>query len=175
MELRIRTCRELADTLASGLVTNEEWAGYLDGLGERPADVAGLTLDEFGRLSEAANDIATVQTWRAIKGLPPLTEADGANEFVHELAAIRGGVRMVEQAFAKIPRPSLSAAERAAGYGGNDGFGLFGLVDTLARRQGLTDEEAKKITVANAIGKLSIDGLAAARERRVMEIQAKRR
>lgn len=165
----------MADALASGLVTKDEWVAYLDGLGERPADIAGLTLDEFGRLSECRNDIETVQTWRAVKGLPPLTEADSAREFVHELAAIRGGVRMVETAFAKIPRPTLSAAERAAGYGGNDGFGLFGLVDTLARRQGLTDEEAKKITVANAIGKLSIDGLAAARERRCMDIQRRRR
>lgn len=174
MELRARTCQELAQLMISGLISREEWAGFLDGLHEPPAPVEHLTLGEFGELSEAGDDISTVQTYRRLLGLRPLSESDSAKEFVRELAAIRAGVRMVDSAFSRIPRPSLSALEKSAGYGAADNFGLFGLVDCLARRQGLTDEQAKAITVANAIGKLTIDAEAARRERRLIELQNQR-
>ena len=44
----------------------------------------------------------------------------------------------------------------AAGFGKRN-FGLFGLVDRLARRQSITDADARAMTVGDAIGKLTID------------------
>lgn len=175
MELRAGTLQEVINYLAGGVLTSAELSNHLDGMRVAPANLFGLTLEQFGEIQEAGNDIAALNVLRGLKKRPPLAWSTPAAEFLHDLAALRGGCAAVKSAFDKIPRPALSGLEKAAGYGGSDGFGLFGIVDLLARRQGLTDEEAKKITIGNAIGKLTIDATAAARERRLLDLQKSKR
>lgn len=165
---------DLINYLAGGVLTPGELASYLDGLHVPPANLFPLTLEQFGEMQEAENDIAALNVLRGLENRVPVSWDTPAAEYLHDLAALRGGCAAVKAAFDKIPRPALSGLERAAGYGGADGFGLFGVVDLLARRQGLTDAQAKKITVANAIGKLTIDAMAAIRERRLMDMQRSR-
>lgn len=173
MDLRATTAREIVEYLHAGLITRDELAEALDKWPTPPADLLGVTLDDLGRVTEAGNDIEAANIWLDLSGQPLITEDSSAYSLMSALSAVRKGCRQVKAAFDAIPRQSLTAVERAAGFGGDDGFGLFGVADYLARRQGLTDEQAKRITVANAIGKFTIDARQVQRERRAMKIRAR--
>lgn len=156
MELKAKTFGDLAAFLVSGLVTRDEWLSHLDGYKVAAAELERLTIEQYGELCETSDDIEQLSRFRAIKGTTPLSADEGAAAVCRELAALRAGMKRINAAFDAIPRVGLTAEERAAGFGKRN-FGLFGLVDRLARRQSITDADARAMTVGDAIGKLTID------------------
>lgn len=156
MELKAKTFGDLAAFLVSGLVTRDEWLSHLDGYKVAAVELERLTIEQYGELCETSDDIEQLSRFRAIKGANPLSADEGASAVCRELAALRTGMKRINAAFDAIPRVGLTAEERAAGFGKRN-FGLFGLVDMLARRQSITDADARAMTVGDAIGKLTID------------------
>ena len=156
MELKAKTFGDLAAYLVSGLVTRDEWLSHLDGYKVAAVELERLTIEQYGELCETSDDIEQLSRFRAIKGASPLSAGEGAAAVCRELAALRAGMKRINAAFDAIPRVGLTAEERAAGFGKRN-FGLFGLVDRLARRQSITDADARAMTVGDAIGKLTID------------------
>lgn len=156
MHLKAKTFGDLAAFLVSGLVTRDEWLSHLDGYNVAAVELERLTIEQYGELCETSDDIEQLSRFRAIKGATPLSADEGASAVCRELAALRAGMKRINAAFDAIPRVGLSAEERAAGFGKRN-FGLFGLVDRLARRQSITDADARAMTVGDAIGKLTID------------------
>lgn len=156
MELKAKTFGDLAAFLVSGLVTRDEWLSHLDGYNVAAVELERLTIEQYGELCETSDDIEQLSRFRAIKGAAPLSADEGATAVCRELAALRAGMKRINAAFDAIPRVGLTAEERAAGFGKRN-FGLFGLVDRLARRQSITDADARAMTVGDAIGKLTID------------------
>lgn len=134
-----------------------------------PAPVERLSLLNYGYLCDARDDAEALVTWRRVNGLKPPKLSDPACDVMDDIAAVAKGLALVSDAFAKIRTPPLSDEEKRAGFGKRN-FGLFGLVDRLARRQGITDGEARNMTVSDAIGKLAIDADAATCQRNYMEI-----
>ena len=156
MELKAKTFGDLAAFLVSGLITRDEWLSHLDGYRFAAVELERLTIEQYGELCETSDDIEQLSRFRAIKGASPLSAEEGAAAVCRELAALRAGMKRIDAAFDAIPRVDLTAEERAAGFGKRN-FGLFGLVDRLARRQSITDADARAMTVGDAIGKLTID------------------
>ena len=156
MKLKAKTFGDLAAYLVSGLVTRDEWLSHLDGYKVAAVELERLTIEQYGELCETSDDIEQLSRFRAIKGANPLSAGEGAAAVCRELAALRAGMKRINAAFDAIPRVGLTAEERAAGFGKRN-FGLFGLVDRLARRQSITDADARAMTVGDAIGKLTID------------------
>lgn len=156
MELKAKTFGDLAAFLVSGLVTRDEWLSHLDGYNVAAVELERLTIEQYGELCETSDDIEQLSRFRAIKGATPLSADERASAVCRELAALRAGMKRINAAFDAIPRVGLTAEERAAGFGKRN-FGLFGLVDRLARRQSITDADARAMTVGDAIGKLTID------------------
>ena len=156
MELKAKTFGDLAAFLVSGLVTRDEWLSHLDGYNVAAVELERLTIEQYGELCETSDDIDQLSRFRSIKGGKPLSADEGAAVVCRELAALRAGMKRINAAFDAIPRVGLTAEERAAGFGKRN-FGLFGLVDRLARRQSITDADARAMTVGDAIGKLTID------------------
>ena len=156
MELKAKTFGDLAAFLISGLVTRDEWLIHLDGYKVAAVELERLTIEQYGELCETSDDIEQLSRFRAIKGATSLSADEGAAAVCRELAALRAGMKRINAAFDAIPRVGLTAEERAAGFGKRN-FGLFGLVDRLARRQSITDADARAMTVGDAIGKLTID------------------
>lgn len=173
MKLRANCVADVLEILASRLMTAEEWKKHVKEWGRDVAAIESLTLEQYGELCEAEDDFALFAAWKRAKGdrLPRL--GDPAEDFMEELGAVVRGMERVSAAFDAIPRIAMSSDERAAGFGGRN-FGLFGLVDRLARRQGITDEEAKKMTVSTAIGKLTIDAHQEVCQKRYDEICSRR-
>ena len=156
MELKAKTFGDLAAFLVSGLVTRDEWLSHLDGYKVAAVELERLTIEQYGELCETSDDIEQLSRFRAIKGTNPLSADEGAAAVCRELSSLRAGMKRINAAFDAIPRVGLTAEERAAGFGKRN-FGLFGLVDRLARRQSITDADARAMTVGDAIGKLTID------------------
>ena len=156
MELKAKTFGDLAAFLVSGLVTRDEWLSHLDGYNVAAVELERLTIEQYGELCETSDDIEQLSRFRTIKGANPLSADEGAAAVCRELAALRAGMKRINAAFDAIPRVGLTAEEQAAGFGKRN-FGLFGLVDRLARRQSITDADARAMTVGDAIGKLTID------------------
>lgn len=169
MRLRAKSYSDLLGMLASGLIRPEEWRQAVLSRPCAPAPVERLPLRDYGELCDAKDDAEALAIWRRVNRQQPPKLSDPASEVMDDIAAVAKGLQLVNDAFAKIRTPPLSSEERQAGFGRRN-FGLFGLVDRLARRQGLTDEEARNMTVSDAIGKLAIDADAATCQRNYMEI-----
>lgn len=177
MRLKAKSYSDLLEMLASGLIRPEEWREAVMSRPCAPAPVDGLTLRDYGELCDAKDDAEALAIWRRVNHQPPPKLSDPASEVLDDIAAVAKGMERVSEAFAKIKYPPMSPEEKQAGFGKRN-FGLFGLIDRLARRQGVTDEEARDMTVSDAIGKLAIDADAAMCQRNYMEIcrrQSKRR
>lgn len=173
MKIRAKCVADILEVLASRLMTGEEWKASVKSWGRDTAPIEALTLDQYGALCECKDDFELYAAYKRAKGerIPRL--GDPAKGFMEELGAIVRGMEKVAAAFDSIPRTAMTGDERAAGFGSRN-FGLFGLVDRLARRQGITDEEAKRMTIAAAIGKLTIDAHQQVCQRRYDEICSRR-
>lgn len=169
MRLRAKTYADLLHALASGLVSPEEWRRTVMARPSAPAAVEAVSLEAYGLLCDCHDDAEALAVWRRVNHQPPPSLSDPASEVLDDIAAVAKGMERVNEAFAKIKYPAMSAEEKQAGFGKRN-FGMFGLVDRLARRQGITDVEARRMTVADAIGKLAIDADAAICQKNYMEI-----
>lgn len=174
MILRIATAKDLIEYLASGLITKAEWDAHLGAYVAPPAALDKLTIEQYGDIVTATDDIAALAIYRRFLRRPALTAGCPAAAVCREIAALKAGVERISRAFEAIPHVGLTAEERQAGFGQKN-FGLFGLVDRLARRQSITDAEARAITVGDAIGKLTIDATEAVANKRYREIMSRKR
>lgn len=171
--VRLRTAADVCSLLASGVVDSEEWRRIIDEWKMRErVDVEDMTLDDYSTLSGMSSDWQLV-TFVASKLGKTITLSTSAKEYIGYLAGVTDGIRRVQEAFERIPSPSLSPEEQQAGFS-SLAFGLFGVVDKLARRQGVRDEDIKSLPVSSIIGKLMIDGRTAICERRYNEIIRRR-
>ena len=171
--LRLKTAGDVCSLLASGVVDSSEWRRIIDEWKMRKrVDVEDMTLDDYSTLSGMSSDWQ-LSTFVAEKLGVRLTTSTSAKEYISFLAGVTDGIKRIQDAFEKIPSPSLSAEEQQAGFG-KLAFGLFGVVDKLARRQGVRDEDIKMLPVSSIIGKLMIDGRTAVCERRYNEIIRRR-
>lgn len=118
------------------------------------ADIQDLSMGDYGELTKAKTDLDLVATYCRLVGIALPTKAAA---YVALLSFVTKGIRVVRDAFAAVPGGGLSADEVMAGFGSRN-FGLFGVVDRIARRQGITDEQARAMSVATIVGKLTIDG-----------------
>lgn len=169
--IRVRTITQLRDALRAGIIASDEWNSIVRGWQSESIEVEELSLEQYSNLSSFSSDFDLLNY---VESSLKLKKVRSAAAFIARLAGIVEGIEKVQKAFSNLPSPDLSADELQAGYG-NLQFGLFGIVDRIARRQGITDEAVKKMSVATVIGKLKIDGEVAACERRYAAIVNARR
>lgn len=153
MKLKATTTRHLREWLSSGLMTAAEWRGLitLHGKSADAVDFFVWTLAEYDVLLHSGDEFAMVENVCRKLRRPAPRHAAG---WLKMMGAIAKGLEAVDNAFAAVPRPSLSAEERSAGFGKS--YGLFGVVDAIATRQGVADDVVKGMTVATVIGKMTI-------------------
>lgn len=132
--------------------------------------VMDYDFETFVNICNAKNDAEMLWLWRrAVK----LEGAYTVAECVAQMWFVLNELKNVKKAFEKARMPKLTEAEQLAGFG-NVNFGFFGIVDTLACRQGVADDVILKMKLRNVIGKLSIMATRANCERRLSEIYKKR-
>ena len=85
------------------------------------------------------------------------------------LKAIENEFAKVKRAFDSIQKPPLSSEAKQAGFDRLD-FGDYGLIDYIAKRHSLTDEEASKAILGFVIMKMRNDAQVAMCEYRMQEI-----
>lgn len=179
--LRLKGSDPIAPTLrllASGTVSSEDWeamVGAWSPSGTYTKPLEEYSLRHYGELLACKDDVAAVTCHlqaarlRAVSDIGDVTTA----EFLDCLKGLREDLERLQKAFANIPKPSLTSEEVLAGFGSLD-YGLFGVIDTLACRQGLTDEQVQDMTVRTVIGKLTIIGARAQAERRLADMRARK-
>lgn len=77
-------------------------------------------------------------------------------DYFGAVAYLKHGIEQVTKMFEAIPKPEVSPAI-AEIMKQNSDFGFYGIIDRLAQRQGISDDEAGKIPIIIAIAKLRID------------------
>lgn len=173
-KLKVTTTAELLRFIAEGVISAEEWRQLVEGTppAALPDDITRLSLADYFAATATSDDYECCElVWRGLGGTwsPPPPPYD----FLRRLHAVADGLKRVAELFEALPTPALSADEQAAGFGKLN-FGVGGLIDRLARRQGMSDDEAKKMTINAALGKLAIDGSIAVAERKFALIQQKK-
>lgn len=179
--LRLKGSDPIAPTLrllASGTVSAEDWEAMVGAWS--PSGTYGKPLEEYslrhyGELTACTDDIAAVTCHlrstrlRTVSDIGDVTTA----EFLDCLKGLREDMERIKREFDNLPRPALTSEEVEAGFGRLD-YGLFGVVDELACRQGLTDEQVKDMSLRTVLGKLAIIGGRAQAERRLADIRARK-
>lgn len=173
-KLKVTTTAELLRFVAEGVISAEEWRRLVEETppAALPDDITHLSLADYFAATATSDDYECCGlVWRGLGGTwsPPPPPYD----FLRRLHAVADGLRRVAELFEALPTPALTADEQAAGFGKLN-FGVGGLIDRLARRQGISDGEAKTMTINSALGKLAIDGSIAVAERRFALIQQKK-
>jgi hypothetical protein len=128
--------------------------------------VMDLTFESFVNIVNCQNDAQMVVKWRSDAGVD---EEKTVGNALSQMLFLRAELKRVKKAFDKAKMPKLTDAEQMAGFG-NVNFGFFGIVDSLACRQGVSDEIILKMKLRNVIGKLAIIANHANCERRLTEI-----
>ena len=77
-------------------------------------------------------------------------------QYFGAVAYLKHGIEHINKMFEAIPRPEVSPAVEAILKQGTD-FGFYGIIDTIAVRHKLTDDEAGKTPIVIAIAKMRID------------------
>lgn len=171
MRLKATTVDHLAEWLSSGLVTPDEWRELVTchGRNADPVDFFSWTLDEYDDLLHSFNEFEMVdKVCEKLQKRKP----KHARDWLRVMGGVAKGLAAVDAAFDGVPRPSLSAEEVSAGFGKT--FGLFGVVDALATRQGVADDVIKRMTLSTIIGKLTISATKAVAERKHQELCSRR-
>lgn len=161
---------ELRRMLKVGVITAADWANIVNKGVAIPlkAPIETLTLRQFVECQQRKTDYDLVcyvlecLNYGRIK-LTPKT-------FIGYLKTIATGLKEINNLFAQIPQPVLTDEERQAGYNKLN-FGVPGLVDRLARRQGITDTDVENMSISRIIGKMLIDSKTELCNRRFQEIQ----
>ena len=92
------------------------------------------------------------------------------DEALSRLAFLRREIRRVQAEFDSIPKLPLSFdVENVLSKKKN--YGVYGIIDMIAKRQSLTDEEAGKTKLIFAIVKMKIDAQIAIAEAEIKNIQ----
>lgn len=167
MRLKATTVDHLVEWLASGLVTKDEWRGLITchGRSADPVDFFSWTLDEYDDFLHSANEFEMVEkVCQKLHHRRP----KHARDWLRLMGGVAKGLEAVDAAFKNVPRPALSAEEVSAGFGKT--FGLFGVVDALATRQGVADDVIKSMALSAIIGKLTISATRAVAERKHQEL-----
>lgn len=168
--IRFRTANELRTAQYAGVIASDEWRRIVDNFPAPEAiPVEELTLEQYSNLANMADDYALVDY--VCRCLCRRVQNLSAWRFIALLSGIVKGISKVQAAFEAIPEVELGADERQAGFGALK-FGLFGVVDRLARRQGISDEQVRAMKVSAIIGKLRIDAEVSRCERRLAAIRA---
>lgn len=176
MRVRLRADEPIGRTLRllrGGVFSAEDFATAVKEwrpIGCYPVKVDELPFGVYSLLIDGRDDAEAVAIYMEAVGKKPKRIEDiPTGIFVDILHGLRSDLERIANAFKSIPQPTLSTEEVAAGFGSLN-FGLFGIVDTLATRQGLTDDQVKQMSVATVVGKLNIIGQRAAAERRLQNI-----
>ena len=134
-----------------------------------PKRIMNYTLDEyFGLMNAAKGGDAAIIEYIFKDNKKSLKKLDCYNYFAY-IRAVNEQVKEVAEQFQSIKQPPLSAEAQQAGFGLLN-FGDFGLLDYIAKRQMLTDEEAAKTLLGFAILKLKNDAMVAMCNYRMNEI-----
>lgn len=169
---------ELLRLVSQGVISEDEWRSVVDGWksqGFYRVTLDHLTLRHYGRVLACKIDPDAVLVHVNATGIKEYATAGDIPTalYLDTLTGLKSDLNRIESAFKNLPKASLTAEELEAGFGNID-FGLFGIVDTLACRQGLTDEQVKDMPLSDVIGKLSIIGARAQAERRLSDIRARK-
>lgn len=172
-KIKVESTAELVRLYSEGVISPDEWQGLVADAppDELPDDITHLTLADYADAvggGEDKDDYHICRTiWLALGGrwepIPP------PFDFLRRLHAVADGLKKINSLFEALPSPPLSALEQQAGFGSLN-FGVGGLIDRLARRQGITDEQAKGLTINAVLGKLAIDGRVAICEKKYQRL-----
>lgn len=165
--------------VAQGVISGDQWRAMVEGWKPRGGyrrPLEHYTLRHYGAVVAAHDDAAAVLTHVNASCIRTYSTAGDipAALFLDTLTGLRRDMERIAQAFKAMPRQALTPEEEAAGFGKLD-FGLFGIIDSLACRQGVSDEVVKDMTVADVLGKLRIVASRGACERRLTEMRAKKK
>lgn len=155
--------------MRAGMLTQEDYTA-LKNKAQRidfPKNIIEYTLDEYFGLLKAItkNDVEVVRYVFPKINLRRLN----VGRYFSILRTIDLQFDEIKKAFESIKRPPLSQEAIRAGFQNLD-FGDFGLLDYMAKRQMMTDEEASKTPLGLVIMKLQNDAEVAMCEYRMNEI-----
>ena len=155
--------------MRAGILTQEDYTA-LKNKAQRidlKKNIVEYTLDEYFGLLKAINknDVEVVRYVVPKINLRKLN----VDRYFNILRTIDLQFDEIKKAFESIKRPPLSSEAIMAGFDQLD-FGDFGLLDYIAKRQMLTDEEASKTPLGLVIMKLQNDAEVAMCEYRMNEI-----
>ena len=181
MKVKINDSAEkLLQYVASGLISNEQFKKLVEK--SKPyqpgKDLITLSLLDF-------QNFANEQEKGEIYGLFFLLEKlDNekrpqkavkkmtAQKFLMWLKYIKVSLERIDEHFKSIPKVPMSALVEKATKPIFD-FGIYAIVDNMAVRHGITDEQAEQMPLVNAITKMKIDGERAVIRYRVEKASAK--
>lgn len=179
--IRINGADPIGRTLrlvSQGTIAIADWESLITGWQpqggyHRPLET--MSLRHYGRLLAIGNDYLMVLWHINATGIKEYAVVDEvpAALFLDTLVGLKADIERIGKAFGSLPKASLTPDEVAAGFDKLD-FGLFGIVDTLACRQGITDEQVRDMPLADVLGKLNIIAQRSACERRLTEIRRRK-
>ena len=121
-----------------------------------PKNVLSFTLDEYFGLMDAAKGGDAAIIAYILKDSKFSLKKLNCSDYFAYIRAVNEQVKEVADQFKAIKQPPLSSEAQQAGFGSLN-FGDFGLLDYMAKRQMLTDDEAAKTILGLAILKLQND------------------
>lgn len=166
--------------LASGLITKDEFEGLIKNVKAfKPSgDLIMVTLEEYKNFENEYEKgvvyalIWTVETIHGQKNGRKYIKNLNVVDFLGWMKYLQEAKARIKKQMDNIPKPAASQRVYDAMTNIFD-FGIYGIIDRLAQRQGLTDKEAAQIPLLHAITKLKIDGEKAVINQRVHEAMAK--
>jgi hypothetical protein len=139
-----------------------------------PKNIMSYTLDEyFGLLNAAKNGDISIVSYIFAKQDKNFLKRLTVWKYFGILREVEEQFALIKRNFDAIPKPPMSQEAIQAGFDKLD-FGDFGLLDYIAKRQHLTDEEAGKSILGFVIMKLQNDGKIAVCEWRMNELLKKK-
>lgn len=177
--LKIKASEPIGETLRllhQGVISEDQWQALVsswESKGGYSSRLEDLTLRHYGRLIAAKSDEEAVLIQFNATSMAYFSSPEDipSGKYLDILVGLKEDMARIDNAFKTLPKAGLTPEEIEAGFDKLD-FGLFGIIDTLACRQGLTDEQVKDMRLGDAIGKLAIIGKRAQAERRLADIRA---
>lgn len=179
--LKIKASKPIGETLRllhQGVIPEDQWRAFVSSWkqqGGYTSRLEDMSLRHYGMLIAAGSDEEAVLIQYNATNIVLRSEVGEipTAKYLDILVGLKEDLARIDNAFKNLPKATLTPEEIEAGFDKLD-FGLFGIIDTLACRQGLTDEQVKDMRLGDAIGKLAIVGKRAQAERRLADIRARK-
>ncbi len=171
---------KLLKYVSSGLISEEQFKNLVEKseIYEPEKSMLTLSLSDFQSFAnenekgEIYGLFFLIEKLDNIKNAQKKVKKMTAERFLSWLKYVKVSLEQINNHFESIPKVPMSALVENASKPIFD-FGIYAIVDNMAVRHGITDEQAEQIPLISAITKMKIDGERAVIKNRVEKASAK--